>query len=164
MVKNEHQLQSMPWDTHHHHQQQQQLDYYMNVPATSYTSVNLIINNTNNTNRINCNGTSQTTIDPKISPLPTGTTTPQTVPTSTPKSRSTSGKNSSSSPTEFTSTNIPQPKEIYAWMSDKKHGSNKNKSNTKTNTGHNTTSTSSSSSSSGKTFLFFFFFSITHQV
>jgi len=153
MVKNEHQLQSMPWDAHHHHQQQQQqLEYYMNVPATSYTNVNLIINNTNNTNRINCNGTSQTTIDPKISPLPTGTT-PQTVPSSTSKSRSISGKNSSSPSSEFGSTIIPQHKEIYPWMSDKKHGTNKNKNNSKNHTGHNTTSTSSSSSSSGKIFI-----------
>jgi hypothetical protein len=151
MVKNEHQLQSMPWETHHHHQQQQQLDYYMNVPATSYTNVNLIINNTNHTNRINCNGTSQTTIDPKISPLPTGTT-PQTVPSSTPKSRSTSGKNSSSPSSELGSTTISQHKEIYPWMSDKKHGTNKNKNGSKNHTGHNTTSTSSSSSSSGKIF------------
>ncbi|CAF1237148.1 unnamed protein product [Adineta steineri] len=146
MVKNEHQLQSMLWDTHHHHQQQQQLDYYMNVPASSYTNVNLIINNTN---RINCNGTSQTTIESKISPLPSGTTS-QTVPTSTQKSRSTSNKNSSSSPTEFTSTIIPQHKEIYPWMSDKKHGINKSKTNSKNQAGHNTTSTSSSSSSSDK--------------
>jgi hypothetical protein len=157
MVKNEHQLQTMSWDTHHHnHQQQppppQQLDYYMNVPATSYTNVNLIINNTNNTNRINCNGTSQTTIDAKISPLPTGTT-PQTVPTSTSKSRSTSGKNSSSPSSEFGSTTMTQHKEIYPWMSDKKHGTNKSKNSSKNHTGHNTTSTSSSSLSSGKIFL-----------
>ncbi|CAM4852473.1 unnamed protein product [Rotaria socialis] len=135
MVKNEHQLQPMSWETHHH--QQQQLDYYMNLPSTSYTNVSLIINNTNNTNRINCNGISQTTIDSKLSPLPTGVT-PQTVPSSTPKSRSMSGKNSASPSNEFTSsssttttitTTPPQPKEIYAWMSDKKHGTNKNKSN-----------------------------------
>ena len=150
MVKNEHQLQSMPWDAHHHHhhhqQQQQQLDYYMNVPATSYTNVNLIINNTN---RINCNGTSQATIEPKLSPLPAGTT-PQTVPSSTQKSRSTSGKNSSSSPTEYGSTTTTQHKEIYPWMSDKKHGTNKSKNPAKNHPGHNTTSTSSSSSSSGR--------------
>jgi hypothetical protein len=152
MVKNEHQLQSMPWETHHHHQQQQQLDYYMNVPATSYTNVNLIINNTNNTNRINYNGTSQTALDSKINSLPTGTT-PQTVPSSTTKSRSISGKNSSSPSSEFGSTSTPQHKEIYPWMSDKKHGTNKSKNGSKNNTGHNTTSTSSSSSSSGKIFL-----------
>ncbi|UJR37577.1 hypothetical protein I4U23_030276 [Adineta vaga] len=151
MVKNEHQLQSMPWDIHqnHHHtqqQQQQQLDYYMNVPATSYTNVNLIINNTN---RINCNGTNQTTMESRLSPLPVGTT-PQTVPSSTHKSRSNSAKNSSSSPTDFTSTSIPQHKEVYAWMNDKKHGTNKNKNGSKNNSGHNTTSTSSSSSSSDK--------------
>jgi hypothetical protein len=145
MVKNEHQLQSMPWETHHHHQQQQQLDYYMNVPATSYTNVNLIINNTNRT--------SQTTIDSKMSPLLTGTT-PQTVPSSTPKSRSTSGKNSSSPSSEFSSTTQHQHKEIYPWMSDKKHGINKSKNTSKNNAGHNTTSTSSSSSSSGKNILF----------
>lgn len=151
MVKNEHQLQSMPWEAHHHHQQQQQqqLDYYMNVPATSYTNVNLIINNTNNTNRINCNGTTQTTIEPKISPIPPGTTA-QTVPTSTPKSRSTSGKISSSPSSEFASNTHPQHKEIYPWMSDKKHGTNKNKNASKNHPGHNTTSTSSSSSTSGK--------------
>ena len=104
MVKTEHQLQSMSWDTHHHHQPQQQLDYYMNVPATSYTNVNLIINNTTNTNRINCNGTSQTSNrSEKSVQVPTGTTA-QTVPTSTPKSRSTSGKNSSSPSSEFGST------------------------------------------------------------
>jgi hypothetical protein len=114
MVKNEHQLQSMPWETHHHHQQQQQLDYYMNVPATSCTNVNFIINNTNNTNRINCNG------------------------------------NSSSPSSEFGSTTMPQHKEIYPWMSDKKHGTNKSKNTAKNHAGHNTTSTSSSSSSSGK--------------
>lgn len=154
MVKTEHQLQSMPWDTHHSQQQQQQqqsqqLDYYMNVPGNSYTSVSLIINNTNTTNRINCNGTPSTTVDPKMSPLPTGTT-PQTVPTSTPKSRLTSVKNSSSPSNEYNSTMNPQHKEIYPWMSDKKHGTNKNKTTSKTNSGHNTTSTSSSSSSSGK--------------
>ena len=137
----------MPWETHQ--QQQQQLDYYMNVPASSYTNVNFIINNTTNTNRINCNGTSQSNIDPKMSPLPTGTT-PQTVPSSTPKSRST--KNSSSPSSEFSSTIISQHKEIYPWMSDKKHGTNKSKSASKNQTGHNTTSTSSSSSSSGKIF------------
>ncbi|CAF2446983.1 unnamed protein product [Rotaria sp. Silwood2] len=150
MVKNEHQLQSVSWETHHHHQQQQQLDYYMNLPATSYTNVNLIINNTNNTNRINCNGISQPTIDSKISPLPSTGTTPQTVPSSTPKSRSTSTKNSSSPSNEFTSTTIPQPKEIYPWMSDKKHGTNKSKNGSKNQSGQNTTSTSSSSSSSDK--------------
>ncbi|CAF5207353.1 unnamed protein product, partial [Rotaria magnacalcarata] len=134
MVKNEHQLQPMSWETHHH--QQQQLDYYMNLPSTSYTNVSLIINNTNNTNRVNCNGISQATIDSKLSPLPTGVT-PQTVPSSTPKSRSMSGKNSASPSNDFTSTTTtttttssstttpPQPKEIYAWMSDKKHGTNK---------------------------------------
>ncbi|CAF4752609.1 unnamed protein product, partial [Rotaria magnacalcarata] len=67
----------------------------MNLPSTSYTNVSLIINNTNNTNRVNCNGISQATIDSKLSPLPTGVT-PQTVPSSTPKSRSMSGKNSAS--------------------------------------------------------------------
>jgi hypothetical protein len=152
MVKNEHQLQSMPWETHHHHQQQQQLDYYMNVPATSYTNVNLIINNTNNTNRINCNGTSQAPIDPKLSPLPPGTT-PQTVPSSTQKSRSTSGKNSSSPSSEFGSTTTTaRHQEVYPWMNDKKHGTNKSKNALKNHSGHNTTSTSSSSSSSGKIF------------
>lgn len=149
MVKTEHQLQSMPWETHHHHQQQHQLDYYMNLPGTSYTNVNLIINNTNNTNRINCNGVSQTTVDAKVSPLPAGIT-PQTVPTSTSKSRSTSGKNSSSPSNDYVSTAAPQPKEIYAWMSDKKHGTSKSKSGSKNQSGQNTTSTSSSSSSSGK--------------
>ncbi|CAF1118537.1 unnamed protein product [Adineta ricciae] len=137
----------MPWDVHHHHQQQQQqLDYYMNTPATSYTNVNLIINNTN---RINCNGTNQVPIEAKLSPVPAGTT-PQTVPTSTQKSRPNSTKNSSSSspPTDFTSTPTPQHKEFYPWMSDKKHGTNKNKNTSKTNSGHNTTSTSTSSSSS----------------
>jgi hypothetical protein len=149
MVKNEHQLQSMPWETHHHHQQQQQLDYYMNVPATSYTNVNLIINNTN---RINCNGTSQAPIDPKLSPLPPGTT-PQTVPSSTQKSRSTSGKNSSSPSSEFGSTTTTaRHQEVYPWMNDKKHGTNKSKNALKNHSGHNTTSTSSSSSSSGKIF------------
>ncbi|CAF3666157.1 unnamed protein product [Rotaria sordida] len=139
----------MSWETHHH-QQQQQLDYYMNLPATSYTNVSLIINNTNNTNRINCNGISQPTIDSKISPLPPTGTTPQTVPSSTPKSRSTSTKNSSSPSNEFTTTTIPQPKEIYPWMSDKKHGINKSKNGSKNQSGQNTTSTSSSSSSSDK--------------
>lgn len=140
----------MPWEAHHHHhQQQQQLDYYMNVPATSYTNVNLIINNTNNTNRINCNGTAQATLETKISPIPPGTTA-QTVPSSTSKSRSTSGKISSSPSNEFSSNTQVQHKEIYPWMSDKKHGTNKNKNSSKTHPGHNTTSTSSSSSSSGK--------------
>ncbi|CAF1936608.1 unnamed protein product [Rotaria magnacalcarata] len=158
MVKNEHQLQPMSWETHHH--QQQQLDYYMNLPSTSYTNVSLIINNTNNTNRVNCNGLSQATIDSKLSPLPTGVT-PQTVPSSTPKSRSMSGKNSASPSNDFTSTTTttttssstttpPQPKEIYAWMSDKKHGTNKSKNGSKNHSGQNTTSTSSSSSASDK--------------
>lgn len=158
MVKNEHQLQTMSWDTHHH--QQQQLDYYMSLPSTSYTNVNLIINNnTANTNRLNCNGISQPTIDSKLSPLPAGAP-PQTVPSSTPKSRSTSGKTSSSSPSnEFTATTIPQPKEIYPWMSDKKHGTNKSKNGSKNHSGQNTTLSSSSSSGRGerKTRFFFLF-------
>ena len=156
MVKNEHQLQSMPWEAQHH--SQQQLDYYMNLPGSSYTNVNLIINNTNNANRINCNGTSSATMDVKMSSLSTGTSA-QTVPSSSssaPKSRSATSKNSSSSSShadDFPSSSHPpaQHKEIYPWMSDKKHGSNKSKNSSKNPTGHNTTSTSSSSSSSGKT-------------
>ena len=152
MVKNEHQLQSMPWEAQHH--SQQQLDYYMNLPGSSYTNVNLIINNTNNANRISCNGTSSATMDVKMSSLSTGTSA-QTVPSSAPKSRSATGKNSSSSShaDDFPSSHPPpaQHKEIYPWMSDKKHGSNKSKNSSKNPAGHNTTSTSSSSSSSGKT-------------
>jgi hypothetical protein len=51
---------------------------------------------------------------------------------------------------------MPQHKEIYPWMSDKKHGTNKSKNTGKNHTGHNTTSTSSSSSSSGKILFLFF--------
>ena len=149
MVKNEHQLQAIPWEAQAH-SQQQQLDYYMNVPASSYTNVNLIINNTNTTNRIHCNGSSQISLEPKLSPQPAGTLVPN-VPSSTPKSRSNSGKNAVLSPSaDYGSAGVSQHKEIYPWMSDKKHGSNKSKSTSKNPTAHNTTSTSSSSSTSGK--------------
>lgn len=151
MVKTEHQLQSIPWETQAH-SQQQQLDYYMNVPASSYTNVNLIINNTNTTNRIHCNGSSQLNHEPKLSPSSANSLV-QNVPSSTPKSRSNSGKTAALSPSaDYGSTGISQHKEIYPWMSDKKHGSNKSKSNAKNPTAHNTTSTSSSSSTSGRSF------------
>lgn len=130
----------MPWDTHHQQSQQQQqqpqqqqLDYYMNVPAGAYANVNLI--------------NSVPTVESKHSPLAAGAL--QTVPTSTAKSRS-AAKHSSSPSTDFSSSSAPPHKEIYAWMSDKKHGANKSKSSAKNHSGHNTTSTSSSSSSSGK--------------
>lgn len=150
MVKNEHQLQSIPWDNQSLNQQP--LDYYMNVPtANSYSNVNLLINNNTNNNRVHCNGPSQMNVEPKMSPIPAVTpTTPVsgvTVPTSTPKSRP---MKSSSPLNDFNSSNSSQHKEIYPWMSDKKHGTNKTKPTSKTSTGHNTTSTSSSSSSSGK--------------
>ena len=62
---------------------------------------------------------------------------------------STTEKTSSSSITDFNSSTLPDRKEIYPWMNDKKHGSKKSKSNAKN---LNTTSTSSASSSSGKHF------------
>lgn len=153
MVKNEHQLQTIPWESPSNHNPTAPLDYYMNVPSNSYTNVNLIINNTNTTNRIHCNGTSQISLEPKLSPTtPLGPNASNLsgVSSFTPKSRSASIKTSSSPSSDFGSTSMSQHKEIYPWMSDKKHGSNKNKSNSKSNAGHNTTSTSSSSNSSGK--------------
>ncbi|UJR08645.1 hypothetical protein I4U23_012904 [Adineta vaga] len=95
---------------------QSQTDYYMNMPSNSYTNMNLIMNNTNS-----------------ISSSSTTTTT-------------TTEKNSSSPSNEFNSTNLSNHKEIYPWMSEKKHGSKKLKSNAKN---LNTTSTSSTSSTSG---------------
>lgn len=62
---------------------------------------------------------------------------------------STTEKTSSSPTTDFNSPTLPNHKEIYPWMNDKKHGSKKSKSNAKN---LNTTSTSSTSSSSGKHF------------
>ncbi|CAF1206431.1 unnamed protein product [Rotaria sordida] len=100
MVKTEHRY-SIPWETiHQQQQQQQQVDYYMDIPTNSYTNVNLIINNTNQT----------TSID-----------TLQNV--------STTEKNLSSN--EFNLKITSNHKEIYPWMSEKKHGNNKNKHNSK---------------------------------
>lgn len=152
MVKNEHQLQTIPWESPSNHNPTGPLDYYMNVPS-NYTNVNLIINNTNTTNRIHCNGTSQISLEPKLSPTtPLGPNASNLsgISSFTPKSRSASTKTPSSPSSDFGSTSMSQHKEIYPWMSDKKHGSNKNKSNSKSTAGHNTTSTSSSSNSSDK--------------
>jgi hypothetical protein len=84
------------------------------------TNVNFIINNTNQTSSLS---------------------TPPTI------SSSTSEKNSSSPSSEFGSITLPNHKEIYPWMSEKKHGSKKNKNNSKN---HNINSNSTTSSSSGK--------------
>jgi len=81
--------------------------------------------------------------------IPTNAYTNQTSLLSTPPtiSSSTSEKNSSSPSSEFGSITLPNHKEIYPWMSEKKHGSKKNKNNSKN---HNINSNSNTSSSSGK--------------
>ncbi|CAF0857873.1 unnamed protein product [Rotaria sp. Silwood1] len=115
MVKTEHHY-SIPWEATH----QQQVDYYMDMPTNSYTNVNLIINNTNQTTSID---TSQNVLSTeKIS-------------------------SSSSLSNEFNSKITSKHKEIYPWMNEKKHGNNKNKHNSKN---HNINSNSSTLSTSDK--------------
>ncbi|CAF0850653.1 unnamed protein product [Adineta steineri] len=113
-------------NTEHHHPlvsweaiYQQQNDYYMNMPTNSSTNMN------------NTNQTSSTNTPPIILS----------------SSASISDKNSSSPTSEFNSITLPNNKEVYPWMSDKKHGSKKLKSNSKN---HNTTLNSSTSSTSDK--------------
>ncbi|CAF2483034.1 unnamed protein product [Rotaria sp. Silwood2] len=111
---------SIPWEATH----QQQVDYYMDMATNSYTNVNLIINN---------NANQTTSID-----------TSQNV--SLTEKNSTSSSSASSS-NEFNSTITSKHKEIYPWMSEKKHGNNKNKQNSKN---HNINSNSSTLSTSDK--------------
>lgn len=96
---------------------QQQVDYYMDMPTNPYANVNLIINNKNQISSIDA---SQSLTADKNS-------------------------SSSSSSNDYNTAILSKSKEVYPWMSEKKHGNNKNKTNSKSQSINSSTSTSSSS-------------------